>query len=245
MAETYKPMDAFDSMTESTFIIKPKQKAATTPKSTPKQKTKQKTRPSSTTLALNADSDVTADGGYVTLLQGREPAESMQLRKQLFRSLWQPLEEQLFAIEKQVNNIGVTEVCDFVDSSYGQIESREHGQVARPFAEVSAAVAFAGVNTGDHDKLFRSLQDQLVERGHHVALLESQYCSTVPNLHKSLLEQMFGSLYADAETGSAAFGGAKTVPYDLGLLKLWWADTGSSGKKAVVILQDFEGFAPM
>ncbi|KAJ1858497.1 Origin recognition complex subunit 3 [Coemansia sp. RSA 1822] len=225
MAETYKPMDAFDSMTESTFIIKPK--------------TKTKTKSNA-----NSKSDLAADDGYVTLLQGREPIESMQLRKRLFAQLWQPLEEELFTIEKQVNNVGVTEVCDFVDSSYGQIERREQGQVAQPFAEVSAAVTFAGINTGDHGKLFQSLQDQLLERGHHVALLESQYCNTLPNLQRSLLEQMFNSIYADTDAGPSAFGGTRTVAYDLGLLQLWWANSVCSGKKAVVVLQDFEGFAP-
>ncbi|KAJ2111207.1 Origin recognition complex subunit 3, partial [Coemansia sp. RSA 921] len=227
MAESYKPMDAFDSMTESTFIIKPKTKTKT-----------------NTNTNTNSKSDLAADGGYLTLLQGQEPVESMQLRKRLFAQLWQPLEEELFTIEKQVNNIGITEVCDFVDSSYGEIERREQGQVARPFAEVSAAVTFAGINTGDHGKLFQSLQDQLLERGHHVALLESQYCNTLPNLQRSLLEQMFNSIYADTDAGPSAFGGTKTVTYDLGLLQLWWANAACSGKKAVVVLQDFEGFAP-
>ncbi|KAJ1850013.1 Origin recognition complex subunit 3 [Coemansia sp. RSA 2611] len=232
MADTYKPTDAFDSMTESTFILNPK--------SAPKK--------------TATDDNLAADGGYVPLLQGKEPVESMRLRKQLFETTWQPLEEQLFAIEEQVNNIGITEVCDFVDSSYQQIESKEKGQLAQPFAEIAAAITFAGVNTGDHGKLFQSLHDQLSERGHHVALLESQYCSSLPNLHKGILEQLFNSLYAGTEAGdkagNGAFGGSKTVAYDLGLLKLWWADTVTrdarvGSKKAVVILQDFEGFPPM
>ncbi|KAJ2158786.1 Origin recognition complex subunit 3 [Coemansia sp. RSA 552] len=239
MVDAYKPVDAFDSVTDSTLVLKPKARRG---KAGHGRADKAKA------------AGITANGGYVTLFQGTEPLDSMQLRRQLFEEMWAPLERLVVGIEKQVNSVGVQEVCEFVDTSYTQIESREKGRLAQPFAEIATAVAFAGVNTGDHGKLFLSLQQQLQSQGHHVALLESQYCTSLSSLHRCVLEQMFSSLYADAEAGSKAaqgmFGGSKTIPYDLGLLRIWWADavaraqSTTGDKRLVVILQDFEGFQP-
>ncbi|KAJ2782573.1 Origin recognition complex subunit 3 [Coemansia javaensis] len=236
MAEAYRPMDAYDSMTDSTFILKPPGRQG---------------GPG----GASKGGALSADGGFVRLLQGREPAESLALRRRLFEEMWAPLEALLVEIEREVNSVGILEVCDFVDSSYAQIETSEKGRLAQPFAEVAAAVAFAGVNTDDHGKLFQSLQGQLQARGHHVALLESQYCGLQPNMHRCVLEQLFGSLHADLDAGGSA-SEPRSVAYDLGLLGLWWAaardrakQSGSSAatttSKVVVILQDFEGFPPM
>ncbi|KAJ2453222.1 Origin recognition complex subunit 3 [Coemansia sp. RSA 2336] len=220
-------MDSFDSLTESTFILKPSKRS-------------------------NATSSITANGGYVPLLQGKEPVECMELRRRLFEDTWPPLEKQLVEIEARVNHIGVSEVCEFVQSSYKQAADCEKGRPAQPFAEIAAAVAFAGVNTGDHGKLFCTLQEQLKEQGHHVALLESQYCGSLTSLHKGILEQMFASFYSehDDATKQSSFSGSKSVPYDLNLLRLWWEDavardTANASRKMVVILQDFEGFPPI
>ncbi|KAJ2804509.1 Origin recognition complex subunit 3, partial [Coemansia guatemalensis] len=240
MADTYSPVDVFDSMTESTFILKPK--------------TQQKKAGNRRTSKAADSSAVSTNDGYVRLLQGKETRESMELRKQLFKELWNPLEKLLIDIEKQVNNIGIVEVCNFVDTSYKQTDTQEKGRLAQPFAEIAAAVAFAGVNTGDHGKLFQSLQEQLCERGHHVALLESQYCNSLPNMHKCILEQVCGGSRADTEGSGEAeqsqLNGTKAIPYDLSLLKLWWATAVASAKdghskRAVIILQDMEGFSPM
>ncbi|KAJ1897290.1 Origin recognition complex subunit 3 [Kickxella alabastrina] len=260
MAEAYKPVDAFDSMTESTFILRPSSQQQQPQQDKPKTKSK-RGRPTRVTAGKSNNDDddnnenISANGGYVQLIQARESADSMQLRQRLFEDMWVPLEQLLVEIEQQVNNVGVTEVCSFIDSSYKRIESREEGQLEAPFAEIAAAVAFSGVNTGDHSKLFQSLQNQLVSRGHHVALLESQYCSSLPNMLKALLDQVSASLGVSDSTGprgkssSAVFGvgsSAKTIPYDMSLLKLWWdMSKTSKDSRAVIILQDFEGFAPM
>ncbi|KAJ2488256.1 Origin recognition complex subunit 3 [Coemansia sp. RSA 2320] len=239
MTDTYKPMDAFDSMTESTFILKPpaQQQAAA-----------KKTASKSSSIK-----PISADGGFTRLLQGKESSESMELRRRLFSEMWEPLEKLLVDTEQHVNQMGVSEVCSYVDSSYTRVESVEKGQLDQPFTEMSTAVAFAGVNTGDHSKLFGSLQEQLVTGGHHVALLESQYCTSLACMLKSMLEQILASLeVSQSSKGSgrqAAAGSAKTIAYDMGLLKLWWdeasAGAGASANRVVVILQDFEGFAPM
>ncbi|KAJ2082070.1 Origin recognition complex subunit 3 [Coemansia sp. RSA 988] len=239
MTDTYSPVDVFDSMTESTFILKPKTQ-------------RKKTGNGRTGKAADSNA-VSTNDGYVRLLQGREPLESMELRKSLFKELWNPLEKLLIDTEKQVNNIGITEVCNFVDTSYVQSDSQEKGRLAQPFAEIAAAVAFAGVNTGDHGKLFQSLQEQLCERGHHVALLESQYCNSLPNMHKCILEQICGGSCANVEGSGeeeqSLLSGTKAIPYDLNLLKLWWAtvveSASNKSKRAVIILQDLEGFSPM
>ncbi|KAJ2769496.1 Origin recognition complex subunit 3, partial [Coemansia nantahalensis] len=226
MADTYQPMDGFDSMTDSTFILKP---AA------------QPTRAARDGLAAN--------GGYVRLLQGQEPAESMALRQKLFDEVWTPLEARLVAIETQVNHMGVREVCDFVDSAYAQVETKEKGRLAQPFTEIAAAVAFAGVNTGDHGKLFASLRSELRGRGHHVALLESQYCGSLPSMHRCVLEEVYDSIHAGDAVPHAA-GRLRAGVHDLSLLGNWWAAAvaaqGEAARqhKIVVILQDVEGFPP-
>ncbi|KAJ2348616.1 Origin recognition complex subunit 3 [Coemansia sp. RSA 2671] len=236
MADAYKPMDAFDSMTESTFILKPplasKQPAAKRGASRP---------------------PAFANGGFVPLFQGKEPVESMELRQKLFNEMWEPLEQLLVDTERQVNQVGVSDVCSYVNSSYTRVESVEKGQLDQPFAEMSTAVAFAGVNTGDHSKLFESLQAQLAAGGHHVALLESQYCTSLAGMLKCMLDQVLGSLdegqRATGDTRTTAIAGAKTISYDMGLLKLRWDEASdganSRSSRVVVILQDFEGFAPM
>ncbi|KAJ2416835.1 Origin recognition complex subunit 3 [Coemansia sp. RSA 2530] len=236
MADAYKPMDAFDSMTESTFILKPplasKQPAAKRGASRP---------------------PAFANGGFVPLFQGKEPVESMELRQKLFNEMWEPLEQLLVDTERQVNQVGVSDVCSYVNSSYTRVESVEKGQLDQPFAEMSTAVAFAGVNTGDHSKLFESLQAQLAAGGHHVALLESQYCTSLAGMLKCMLDQVLGSLdegqRATGNTRTTAIAGAKTISYDMGLLKLRWDEASdganSRSSRVVVILQDFEGFAPM
>lgn len=230
--ETYKPMDAFDSMTESIFIIKP-------PKSTKKTK-----KPS---LAVN--------DGFVPLLQGKEAAESMRLRKQLFTSTWEPVEQLLVEIEHEINNTGVKEICNFVNHSYTRVESDEKGRLERPFTEIATAVAFAGVNTGDHSKLFSLLQDMLIDEGHHVALLESQYSLTLSSMIKFMLEQVATTLCNDNESRSRAGGlqdqsvltSSKAISYDMSLLEVWWKQQKRQNQKEriVVIIQDFEGFAQM
>ncbi|KAJ1735598.1 Origin recognition complex subunit 3 [Coemansia biformis] len=238
MADTYKPMDVFDSMTDSTFILKP---AA------------QQKGVARGGAGKGDDGALSANGGYVPLLQGREPAESVVLRRRLFEEVWAPLEARLVAIEMQENNMGVREVCDFVDSAYTQIETKEKGRLTQPFAEIAAAVAYAGVNTGDHGKLFQSLQSELHSRGHHVALLESQYCGSLPNMNRWVLDQIGTSIHASAGDFSTAHGvggGSRAVAYDLSLLGHWWADAAARDeagqrRKIVVILQDLEGFPPM
>ncbi|KAJ2855482.1 Origin recognition complex subunit 3 [Coemansia erecta] len=178
----------------------------------------------------------------------------MLLRKELFAATWQPLEKRLMEIEQQSNNTGIKEICGFIDMSYKQVESKERGQLACPFAEITTAVTFTGVNTGDHSKLFESLQSRLVERGHHVALVESQYCPALPSMLKGILEQLYISIHAGASedkvTGLATNPLSKSIAYDMGLLEIWWSaltsqrpDAGAS--RIVVILQDFEGFSPM
>ncbi|KAJ2867298.1 Origin recognition complex subunit 3 [Coemansia aciculifera] len=237
MVDAYKPMDAFDSMTESTFILKPSL--------TPKQSTAKKTGVSHQPAFTN--------GGFVPLFQGKESVESMELRRRLFNEMWGPLEQLLVDTEQQVNQVGVSEVCNYVNSSYTRVESVEKGQLDQPFAEMSTAVAFAGVNTGDHNKLFESLQAQLTASGHHVALLESQYCTSLGSMLKCMLDQILGSLDEDQRAaGNSRLGvlaGAKTIAYDMGLLKLRWDEaagsTSTRSNRVVVILQDFEGFAPM
>ncbi|KAJ2572803.1 Origin recognition complex subunit 3 [Coemansia sp. RSA 1813] len=240
MTDTYQPVDEFDSMTENTFIVLPQSAKG------PQKGNKDRTPPEKAAEAQGP--------GYVRLLQGKEPVESMLLRKRLFNETWRPLEKQLMEIEQQSNNAGITEICDFVDTSYKQIDSKEKGQLACPFAEITTAVTFTGVNTGDHSKLFESLQTRLAERGHHVALVESQYCTTLPNMLKSILEQMYASIHAstdeDKVTGPAANPLAKSIAYDMGLLEIWWTvlvgkRPDTSADRIVVILQDFEGFSPM
>ncbi|KAJ2816167.1 Origin recognition complex subunit 3, partial [Coemansia sp. 'formosensis'] len=210
MVDAYKPMDAFDSMTESTFILKPS--------FTPKQSTTKKASVSHPPAFNN--------GGFVPLFQGKEAEESMELRRKLFSEMWGPLEQLLVDTEEQVNQVGVSEVCNYVNCSYTRIESVEKGQLDQPFAEMATAVAFAGVNTGDHSKLFESLQAQLTAGGHHVALLESQYCTSLASMLKCMLDQILGSLdEVQRPTGNSRSGvlaGAKTIAYDMGLLKLRW-----------------------
>ncbi|KAJ1800788.1 Origin recognition complex subunit 3 [Coemansia sp. RSA 2399] len=241
MTDSYQPMDEFDSMTENTFIVMPQ------PRNEP-QKGRNKDR------AQPGKAAKTQEPGYVQLLQGKEPVESMRLRKELFAATWQPLERRLMEIEQQSNNAGIKEICEFVDTSYKQVESKERGQLACPFAEITTAVTFTGVNTGDHSKLFESLQRRLVERGHHVALVESQYCTSLPSMLKGILEQLYTSIHAGASedkvTGPATNLFSKSIAYDMGLLEIWWAALTSKGPDAcesriVVILQDFEGFSPM
>ncbi|KAJ2812179.1 Origin recognition complex subunit 3 [Coemansia furcata] len=237
MVDAYKPMDAFDSMTESTFILKPS--------FTPKQSTTKKAGVSHPPAFNNE--------GFVPLFQGKEAEESMELRRKLFSEMWGPLEQLLVDTEEQVNQVGVSEVCNYVNCSYTRIESVEKGQLDQPFAEMATAVAFAGVNTGDHSKLFESLQAQLTAGGHHVALLESQYCTSLASMLKCMLDQILGSLdEVQRPTGNSRSGvlaGAKTIAYDMGLLKLRWDEAVGSAStcssRVVVILQDFEGFAPM
>ncbi|KAJ2112271.1 Origin recognition complex subunit 3 [Coemansia sp. RSA 922] len=237
MVDAYKPMDAFDSMTESTFILKPSL--------TPKQSTSKK-------AGANHQPTFT-NGGFVPLFQGKESVESMELRRKLFNDMWGPLEQLLVDTEQQVNQVGVSEVCNYVNSSYTRVESVEKGQLDQPFAEMSTAVAFAGVNTGDHSKLFESLQAQLTASGHHVALLESQYCTSLASMLKCMLDQILSSLdEGQRSAGNSRLGvlaGAKTIAYDMGLLKLRWDEaagsTNTRSSRVVVILQDFEGFAPM
>ncbi|KAJ2687421.1 Origin recognition complex subunit 3 [Coemansia spiralis] len=102
-------------------------------------------------------------------------------------------------------------------------------------------------------KLFESLQAQLAAGGHHVALLESQYCTSLAGMLKCMLDQVLGSLdegqRATGNTRTTAIAGAKTISYDMGLLKLRWDEApdgaNSRSSRVVVILQDFEGFAPM
>ncbi|KAJ2711113.1 Origin recognition complex subunit 3, partial [Coemansia spiralis] len=231
MADVYKPMDALDSLTDSTFILKPK-------------------RAPRGVAGDGAGSDLSASGGYVPLLQGREPAESMELRRRLFGEVWTPLEARLVAIEAQVNVVGVREVCDFVDAAYTQATTTEKGRLAQPFTEIAAAVAFAGVNTGDHGKLFASLRSELMSRGHHVALLESQYCSSLPSMHRCILEEIYDSLHADSAAPDGA-GRLRAGVHDLGLLGNWWAAAQAAThgeaarqQKIVVVLQDVEGFPP-
>ncbi|KAJ2882670.1 Origin recognition complex subunit 3, partial [Coemansia asiatica] len=267
MVDTYKPVDVFDSMTESTFILKP-------PTQQQQKKQQQQENPSSRksrgnikntvdTLSFESkgnvqNSDLTENGGYVRLFQGKEPIESMRLRQKLFEQMWTPLEQLLVDIEKKVNNAGVSEVCKFVESSYKHVETSEKGQLAAPFAETAAAVVFSGVNTGDHSNLFQTLQDQLVSGGHYVALLESQYCSSLPTMLKCLLDQIYECVSIDSISISENKGtamlpmlpasiGAKAIGYDMSLLRLWWSQVSSRKKdsRVVVILQDFEGFAPM
>ncbi|KAJ2229342.1 Origin recognition complex subunit 3 [Coemansia sp. RSA 485] len=259
-------MDVFDSMTESTFILKPslhqqkqqiqRQKQG---KSTLKQARADSKRTSAAAEDSSEHSDLTANDGYVPLFQGKEPIESMRLRQRLFDQMWTPLEQRLVDIERKVNNAGVSEVCRFVDSSYQRVESVEKGQLAAPFAETAAAVVFSGVNTGDHSNMFHSLQEQLAADGHYVALLESQYCSSLPTMLKCLLDQIYECISIDSskssnnkETAATAAAlpasiGAKAIGYDMSLLRLWWSQisTRKQGSRIVVILQDFEGFAPM
>ncbi|KAJ2594662.1 Origin recognition complex subunit 3 [Coemansia sp. RSA 1721] len=266
MVDTYQPMDVFDSMTESTFILKPslhqqkqqiqRQKQG---KSTLKQARADSKRTSAAAEDSSEHSDLTANDGYVPLFQGKEPIESMRLRQRLFDQMWTPLEQRLVDIERKVNNAGVSEVCRFVDSSYQRVESVEKGQLAAPFAETAAAVVFSGVNTGDHSNMFHSLQEQLAVDGHYVALLESQYCSSLPTMLKCLLDQIYECISIDSskssnnkETAATAAAlpasiGAKAIGYDMSLLRLWWSQisTRKQGSRVVVILQDFEGFAPM
>ncbi|KAJ2551571.1 Origin recognition complex subunit 3, partial [Coemansia sp. RSA 1933] len=152
------------------------------------------------------------------------------------------------------NNAGIKEICDFVDTSYKQIESRERGQLTYPFAEIATAVTFTGVNTGDHSKLFESLQARLAEKGHHVALVESQYCTSLPSMLKGILEQLYTSIYSsvgdEEAAGSVINPFSKSIAYDMSLLEIWWSAQKSqqpeaSASRIVIILQDFEGFSPM
>ncbi|KAJ2723545.1 Origin recognition complex subunit 3 [Coemansia sp. Benny D115] len=257
MVDMYKPVDVFDSMTESTFILKPPKSTSTS--ATPKTKAKAKTKASNAHTLQGApgsglaSDNIAANGGYVSLIQGSESQKSMELRQQLFKEMWVPLERHLIDTEEEVNKIGISEVCGFVDTSYKHIETEEKGQLKAPFAEIAAAVAFSGVNTGDHSKLFQSLQNQLVSRKHHVALLESQYCTSLPTMLKALLDQMAASLCIGSEqtgtrgriAGGAAMS-AKAIPYDMGLLRIWWEETARhEDSRVVVILQDFEGFVPV
>ncbi|KAJ2892095.1 Origin recognition complex subunit 3, partial [Coemansia aciculifera] len=239
MVDAYKPMDAFDSMTESTFLLKP---SFALQKATAKKVGGAARRQPAFT-----------NGGFVRLFQGKESVEAMELRRRLFDEMWAPLEQQLVDTERRVNQVGVSEVCNYVSSSYTRVESVERGQLDQPFAEMSTAVAFAGVNTGDHSKLFESLQTQLTSSGHHVALLESQYCTSLAGMLKCMLDQVLTSLDegqdSTANTRSGAFTGGKTIAYDMGLLKLRWDEVATGARtrssRVVVILQDFEGFAPM
>ncbi|KAJ1811957.1 Origin recognition complex subunit 3, partial [Coemansia sp. RSA 2599] len=254
MVDTYQPVDVFDSMTESTFILKPpvqqkKQKPQQQQQQQHEKPNSRNARPNGKRMeALGAADkcrseqseygDLAADGGYVRLFQGKEPIESMRLRQTLFEQTWAPLERLLVDTEKEVNNAGVSEVCRFVDTSYKRVETAEKGQLAAPFAETAAAVVFSGVNTGDHSNLFQSLQDQLIHGGHYVALLESQYCPSLPTMLKCLLDQIYECISIDSssEKGtkskskmSAAAApmlpasiGAKAIGYDMSLLRLWW-----------------------
>ncbi|KAJ1721413.1 Origin recognition complex subunit 3 [Coemansia erecta] len=257
MVDTYKPMDVFDSMTECTFILKPPSQQSQKQMQQPQKKSRAKGaagRRSSLAVGRedSADRDISANGGFVPLLQGKEPIESMELRRQLFADMWTPLERLLSDTEKKVNNEGVTEVCNFVAASYTRVETAEKGQLASPFAEIATAVVFSGVNTGDHSNLFQSLQDQLYKNDHYVVLLESQYCTSLPNMLKSMLDQVAAGLGVGASGGSKgrAGGGSGTgfkgIPYDMSLLQVWW-DEASPRKdsRIVVILQDFEGFGPL
>ncbi|KAJ2372197.1 Origin recognition complex subunit 3, partial [Coemansia sp. RSA 2603] len=233
MVDTYKPMDVFDSMTECTFILKPSTQQSQKQMQQPQKNSRAKgTTGRRSSLAVgrkdNTDHDITANGGFVPLLKGKEPIESMELRRRLFADMWTPLEHLLSETEKRVNNEGVTEVCDFVAASYTRVETAEKGQLASPFAEIATAVVFSGVNTGDHSNLFQSLQDQLSENGHYVVLLESQYCTSLPNMLKSLLDQVATSLGVGASGGSKGRAGGGTgagfkgIPYDMSLLRIWW-----------------------
>ncbi|KAI9501647.1 origin recognition complex subunit 3 N-terminus-domain-containing protein [Coemansia spiralis] len=239
MVDAYKPLDELDSVTESTFILMPQQKNG-------------RSKGNTTTSAQRKKPMTASDSGYVQLLQGKEPTESMELRKQLFESTWNPLEKHLMDTEHKVNNAGIIEVSKFVDTAYTTIELKEKGQLSRPFAEIATAVTFAGVNTGDHTKLFESLQSQLTANGHYIALLESQYCTTLPNMLKSMLEQLYTSIHArldlEAAQGLNTGATAKSIAYDMGLLHIWWnaiEARSSTGSRIVIILQDFEGFPPM
>ncbi|KAJ1660000.1 hypothetical protein GGF38_003994, partial [Coemansia sp. RSA 25] len=122
MVDAYKPMDAFDSMTESTFILKP---PATLQQSTLKKASGSAAR----------RQPAFTNGGFVPLFQGKESVESMELRRKLFDEMWGPLEQQLVDTERKVNQVGVSEVCSYVNSSYTRVESVEKGQLGQPFAE--------------------------------------------------------------------------------------------------------------
>ncbi|KAJ2519913.1 Origin recognition complex subunit 3 [Coemansia sp. RSA 1939] len=171
----------------------------------------------------------------------------------MFDAMWQPLEKQLADIEQQSNNAGISEICNFIDSSYVQVESKERGQLARPFAEITTAVTFTGVNTGDHNKLFETLRARLADNGHHVALVESQYCMALPNMLKAILEQLYTSIHSSTGEEMIAVPGsnplAKSITYDMSLLETWWAllkmqQAKPISSRVVVVLQDFEGFLP-
>ncbi|ORX72872.1 hypothetical protein DL89DRAFT_84089 [Linderina pennispora] len=212
MSDSYKPVDAFDSMTESTFIIKPSaQKKAAARRQSIKR--------------------ITDNSGFVPLLQGDESVESVELRRTLFEATWPPLEKLIIDTEEAANNVAIAEMCAFASSAYKKIETDEKGRLDPPTTELATAVAFAGVNTGDHSKLFAMLRTRLQAAGHHAVLLESQYCTTLPNMLRALLDQVFcGSSAGGKSEESTAATGTRAVNYDAGLLALWWNEERQAGR---------------
>ncbi|KAJ1945171.1 Origin recognition complex subunit 3 [Linderina macrospora] len=232
MTDNYKPVDAFDSMTESTFIIKPSAKK-------------------NAAVRRQSVKRITDSGGFVPLFQGDESTESMELRRTLFEATWPPLEQLIMNTEEAANNVAMAEMCTFASNAYRKIETDEKGRLDPPATELATAVAFAGVNTGDHSKLFTMLRVRLQAAGHHAVLLESQYCTTLPNMLRALLDQVFGGTSAgEVSEDSVVATGTRTINYDASLLALWWGEEKQAGRvtedtRIAVILQDFEGFPPL
>lgn len=82
------------------------------------------------------------------------------------------------------NDIGLTELLDFVDKSYSDVDNDAFGDVSGS-VYLPVASLLTGINKPDHHQYFKNLCDKLNRRnGMHTVVLPARDC---PNL-KSTIE---------------------------------------------------------
>ncbi|KAJ1974116.1 Origin recognition complex subunit 3 [Dimargaris verticillata] len=230
-------VDAFDSVSEGCFVLKPKPKS---------QRLTRK----------GTDVPFAKYDGFCKLINGTESDQLVALRHQLYSSVWTAIQIEIAQTLDRVNQTELGQLTDWFDRLNGPSVSN----VALPVQEIPTVALLAGINIQDHDLLYARIATHLQQTHQSLVVrLHSKDCATIKTALTAIIQQTMDAgrrawpgdpdhAQFDANAALAKKSGHHApAKYDIQYLIHWYEHFGcwcspSDSAKVVLILQDFEGF---
>lgn len=243
--------NAFDSISQACFLIKPRQteSPASTPLRKGKGKGKRKIAPAEN--AAQPPSKKSMLDLFQRLEEGQEKVEAVEMRMKLYQETWQRMRHRIDNVLRDINLQTLLEIDRFVQD-VPDIE-------AEAKSEIPTGLVFAGINVADHASLFNQMTTMIQDNDPNLyfANLQSKDCANLKAIVKNTIEAFIfaeDKQHEDQEDEmeETAFivpkGHTRLAPDDMHLLLGWYRHIRkdrNARPKLVIVLQDFERIEPL
>ncbi|XP_030747347.1 origin recognition complex subunit 3 isoform X2 [Sitophilus oryzae] len=159
-----------------------------------------------------------------------------------FNLLWNSISEDIEVLTCNMFSLMTKDLLSYIRQAYYNSS----------VCEIPTAALLTGINMPDHDKQFKNLKRQIInDVSPHVALLNSQDCSSVKSLMDNMVYQFLNNSGWDKSSNGNFGNNFKKSQLNLSLLERWYENLYYTKNKSaqpinknllIVVLPNFESF---